>query len=176
MVEKVQYSNGSLYVRGGFRRVGAGALVTHKGANVITRKWPCGSRAEVYDAEMIGLAGGMTAAADYARDCGHRITHILLVADNTAALGEIAKTGAHAMQMASLMFRRAASRFFTGGGTKVTLGWARGHSGVWGNKVADRLAKDAAKAAKMAAVITYSDGRHRRRLMSALLKIGLEAM
>jgi hypothetical protein len=63
------YSDGSLYVRGGFRRVGAGALVTHKGANVITRKWPCGSRAEVYDAEMIGLAGASAKALSSCRQC-----------------------------------------------------------------------------------------------------------
>jgi hypothetical protein len=49
---------------------------------------------------MVGLTGGMTAAADYARDCGHHITHVLLDADNTAALGETDKTGALAQVLA----------------------------------------------------------------------------
>jgi ribonuclease HI len=138
------YPDGSLFVDGGFRRVGAGAVVTRGSSHVATRKWGCGARAEVYDAEMLALASRLMAAVNYAAGQATPITWIMLALDNQLAVGQITKLGTHAMQFALVLFCRHADCFFDRGSVSVTMGWVRGHAGLAGNKAVDALAKEAA--------------------------------
>jgi ribonuclease HI len=159
----VVYTDGSLIKdKSGLERgVGAGAWVTHLGKAVQELSWPCGRKAKVYDAEMIRLAKGMVAAGRLGQSLPGQITRVLLVLDNKAAVQTIEKLGAHSQQSSSITFRAALTSLITGGGTKVQVGWIKGHSGCGGNNEADQLAKLAAAAALAAedaggATITFA--------------------
>jgi hypothetical protein len=109
------------------RRVGAGAAVYRMEELVQIHKWGGGSRATIFDTEMIGLAKGMASA---------------LAMDNESALLMTRDCRPHLAQIFSLMFRKHADLFVSQGGS-VHLVWVRAHKGMTGNKMAHALAKEA---------------------------------
>jgi ribonuclease HI len=86
---------------------------------------------------MIGLAKGMVAAGRLGQSLPSQITRVLLVSDNKAAVQTIKKLGAHSQQTSSITFWAVLTSFISGGGTKVQVGWIKGHSGCGRNNEAD---------------------------------------
>ncbi|KAJ6484437.1 hypothetical protein C8R47DRAFT_920029, partial [Mycena vitilis] len=76
------YSDGSLLQQGAKRSVGAGLVGYWLGEEVFTKKIGMGPKAEVYDAEMQGLAQAAQDASTFIveKPC---VTHLHFYADNT---------------------------------------------------------------------------------------------
>lgn len=62
------YSDGSLRILHGFRRVGAGVVIYHEESEVFARSMGLGAKAEVYDGEMTGLLMGARGATKFLQD------------------------------------------------------------------------------------------------------------
>jgi hypothetical protein len=88
--EHLMYSDGSLLEdkEARKRNVGYAAVRYRLGKEITTRIGPMGSKSEVYDAEMAGLAWTASDALQYA-DAHPDVVHIHFFADNTAALAAI---------------------------------------------------------------------------------------
>jgi ribonuclease HI len=139
----VVYTDGSKDVKSGVRRVGAGAAVYRMEELVRIHKWGGGSRATIFDAEMMGLAKGMASAVEFAEKTGRtKVKKVVLATDNESALLMIRDCRPHPAQIFSLMFRKHADLFVSQGG-RVHLVWVRAHKGMMGNEMADALAKEA---------------------------------
>ncbi|KAF8177260.1 hypothetical protein K438DRAFT_1503005, partial [Mycena galopus ATCC 62051] len=84
------YSDGSLLEnkRSGARSVGYSVVGYHGGRERVSRLGPMGSKSEVYDAEMAGLAWAAHDALQYA-EAHPEVKHFHFFADNTAALKAI---------------------------------------------------------------------------------------
>jgi ribonuclease HI len=139
------YSDGSLLTDDRINKPAVGAALAgfHRGREVFRKMIALGGRAEVYDAEMVGLAQAARMATGYARD--QRIRHIHLFADNTSALQTIYGPASRSCQQQALAFRRHVENFLDGGDTRtVEVGWSPGHQDIPGNERADQLAKKAA--------------------------------
>jgi ribonuclease HI len=124
------------------KRFGAGVVAYIGGKKIAEKHWPGGAQATVYDMEMLALAGGMRTAVDIAKE-NKNISRIVLASDNTSAVGSISDLSHHAAQQFSVMFRKYADFFTETDRHTVEIVWVRGHGTSVGNKVADRLAKEA---------------------------------
>jgi ribonuclease HI len=103
-----------------------------------------GECAEVYDAEMEGLASGAEAAQEWLEGVGadHGIRQIRFFADNTGAIQRIYKGTPGLDQACSLRFRGATHRILDAyPEIKIEISWVPGHHDIPGNDIADRLAK-----------------------------------
>ena len=85
------------------RRTGAGYVAYTLGREVRSGQWGMGRRAEVYDAEMLALAGAAMFAADYVRSHAG-ISSIIFFSDNQA-VSSITNTTNHPAQYMSILFR-----------------------------------------------------------------------
>jgi ribonuclease HI len=140
----VVYPNRSLLIDGGFQHMGAAAVLVQGASHVEQLQWPLGLHTKVYNREMLGLAGRLDMVVSYAAGCGGEISYIMLASNNQSAVQQITKTGAHPMQLASLLFCKSADIFFNSGSAQVTVGWIHGHTGLASNKAVDALAREAA--------------------------------
>lgn len=99
----------------------------------------------MYDAEMRGLFEGLAAAIPIAMRTFPTAHHIVLCADNTAAIESILDLGVHSGQHWSRKFCDAANEFLGADAHNlITIRWTPGHRGIKGNEMADRIAKSAA--------------------------------
>ena len=86
--ELTVYTDGSLSHDQGVRQTGAGIVAFRRGESLFQRRIALGEFAEVYDAEMEGLASGAEAVLEWLAQTGprHGIRQIWFFADNTGAL------------------------------------------------------------------------------------------
>jgi ribonuclease HI len=140
------YSDGSLIIEQGLGRVGCGAAFVgyHCGRIVFTHMIPLGKEAEVFDAEMVGLAEAARKANLYATQ--HQVTHLHLFADSTSALQSIFGKAQRPGQAQALTFRHHIEDFLDRDTAHtVQVDWSPGHLGILGNEKADMLANTAAR-------------------------------
>ena len=133
--------------------MGASAVVI--GADEVRRirKRCLGSQAEVYDAELWGLADGALSAIPEAMRATETAHTIVFCADNSAAIETITRTDGHPGQHLSVRFCNAVNEYLEADPRKrVVIRWTPGHKGIRGNELADRAAKEAA---------THDDGSER---------------
>ena len=150
--ELTVYTDGSLSHDQGVWRTGAGIVAFCRGKALFQHRIALGEFAEVYDAEMEGLASGAEAVLEWLAQTGprHGIQQIRFFADNTGALQRIYKGTPGLDQDRSLRFRRATHHILdTNPELKIDITWVPGHHDVPGNELADRLAKRGSTDASM---------------------------
>ena len=105
----VVYTDGSLRHEHGIRLTGAGIVAFCKGEVIFQGRMALGGGAEVYDAEMEGLARGAEVTREWIQQTGadHRVRRIRFFADNTGAIQRIYKGTPGLDQGCSKRFREA---------------------------------------------------------------------
>ncbi|KAF8578450.1 hypothetical protein K439DRAFT_1278590, partial [Ramaria rubella] len=83
------YSDGSQLTTDGVAQVGAAVMLYHQTETVREHTIGLGMKAEIYDAEMEGLAQAARAAVAFSMNHQVSIKHIHLYADNTSAIQKI---------------------------------------------------------------------------------------
>jgi hypothetical protein len=125
--------------------VGFGVVGYYLGEERMTRKGPMGSKSEVYDAEMAGLAWAASDAVNFA-STHSEVRHLHFFADNTAALGAIFDPRPAPGQGHARRFRMCIEKFLERNPENtVDIDWSPGHEDIKGNERADTLAKSAAE-------------------------------
>jgi hypothetical protein len=99
------YLDRSLLTVNGDRRAGAALVLYHQTNAVRKHTIGLGSKAEVYDAEMEGLAQAAREAVAYAMNSKVSITHLPFYTDNTSAIQNIFEMLPRAGQERSARFR-----------------------------------------------------------------------
>jgi ribonuclease HI len=125
-------------------RVGAAAVMFHKGLEVRAERFHLGSlqRHEVYDAEGVGLLMAM----DMVRRRRQTTRRVVIYADSEAAIRAVLlskPTPSHYIWDAFHQSYTAAKRRHPD--LRVTIRWIPGHKGIVGNERADEEAKRAAR-------------------------------
>lgn len=160
------YTDGSMILKSGFRRVGAAAVAFHKGREVLNKMMGLGGHAEVFDGEMAALAMGITLATNYAREHS-QITHIHIYTDNTAAIAACFDPKPTGGQAYAHSFYQHATRFLDDDqNNRISVEWCPGHCGVPGNERADRLARQATELARNSPIGTTRNNTIRRAKMA----------
>ncbi|CCO36540.1 putative RNA-directed DNA polymerase from transposon BS [Rhizoctonia solani AG-1 IB] len=135
----VGFSDGSKNVLSGVRKVGVGYSIVWRSSEVARFSGGIGPRADVFDAEMLGLALAARRSVRFAKS--HNIRKIHLFSDNQAAVRMINRLGGHPAQFASTIFRKFVHEFLQGHQDRsVVVQWIPGHSKIPGNERTDALA------------------------------------
>jgi ribonuclease HI len=103
-----------------------------------------GSMAEVYDAEMEGLAKAAELFREWvdSQELDASFSTVYFFADNTGALQRIYKGTPGYDQNCSLRFRDAVHHVLDSRrASSIEIEWVPGHHGIQGNDTADKLAK-----------------------------------
>ncbi|QRW16424.1 Reverse transcriptase (RNA-dependent DNA polymerase) [Rhizoctonia solani] len=138
------YSDGHAAVSNGIRKVGVGYVIRAGKRTLSSSSIGIGPRANIYDAEMLGILLAFMKAKQIAEIQGYR--KIRIYCDNQAAVRSIADLSRHPCQFASRVFVPAAKAFVEGHPERsIHITWTPGHNGVEGNETADRLANEGAR-------------------------------
>ncbi|QRW27053.1 Reverse transcriptase (RNA-dependent DNA polymerase) [Rhizoctonia solani] len=140
------YSDGHAAVSNGIRKVGVGYVIRAGKRTLSSSSIGIGPRANIYDAEMLGILLAFMKAKQIAENQGYR--KIRIYCDNQSAVKSIADLSRHPCQYASRIFVPAAKAFVEGHPERsIHITWTPGHNGVEGNERADRLANEGARVA-----------------------------
>ena len=124
------FTDGSRLPCCGHKRAGAAYAAFHKGSQVYSGAMGLGKRAGIYDAKMLALAGGARAAATFVKNYP-LLSHILILADNQAAISTISDTSAHPAQSFSILFCKKIDEILSKlPHCKITIQWVPGHQGI----------------------------------------------
>ncbi|KAH0584828.1 hypothetical protein H2248_012623 [Termitomyces sp. 'cryptogamus'] len=125
--------------------VGWGMVGYHQGREIFSGRGGLSHHAEVYDAELVGIAQAIKAATKYAMR-HTKVKHIHVFADNTAAVTSAYGPKPALGQTQMLSVTHYIDRFLDRQGDRtVNIGWCPGHQEVKGNKRADGEAKRGAE-------------------------------
>ncbi|KNZ81045.1 hypothetical protein J132_03034 [Termitomyces sp. J132] len=143
----IMYSDGSMLDAEGRdtgKDTGWGLVSYHKDREVITRRGGLGQKAEVYDAELVGLTYAAVEAVKYTKS--HEvIKHIHLYADNSAAVTNVYEPKEQPGQQVMEKFTSLINNFLDGDPERtVHVECCPGHTEVPGNERADEEAKEGA--------------------------------
>lgn len=133
------YSDGSL-LEGS---AGAGAAVFHCRRQVTAASYGLGTGADVYDAELSGLAEAARKALPFAASLPVRgFTHVHFFADNDSSIRSVLKCRPAAGQAFCVAFTEQVTAFLLEDERRrVSVEWVPGHEDVAGQEATDRLAK-----------------------------------
>ncbi|QRW26615.1 RNase H domain-containing protein [Rhizoctonia solani] len=137
------YSDGHAVVSSGIRKIGVGYVIRAGKRTLSSESFGIGPRANIYNAEMLGILLAFLRAKKIAESQGNCNIHIFC--DNQSAIKVIADLSRHPCQFASRSFIANVQTFLSGHpNRKVYVTWVPRHNGISGNKVADRLANQGA--------------------------------
>ncbi|KAF8750638.1 Reverse transcriptase (RNA-dependent DNA polymerase) [Rhizoctonia solani] len=134
------FSDGHAGTLNGIPKVGLGYIVKY-GRQILARNsHSIGPRANIYDAEMLGIAMCLNSAARIAEQV--QAKRIIIYCDNQAAVKAISSLHRHPAQYASRTFHQHAQQFLGKDPSRhITIKWLPGHSKIDGNELADEAAK-----------------------------------
>ena len=137
------YAGGSKKNISGFYRVGAAAVVYHRGHEIEKGQLGLGGHAEVFDAEMAPLAIAASKAELLTQDFPN-ITHVELFTDNTAAVLAITEPKPSPAHIFAFKFHKIIQAMLeSNNNISITVSWCLSHCDIPGNDRADELPKDA---------------------------------
>ena len=121
--------------------VGWGIVGYRRGEEIFTDRGGLGQKAEVYDAELVGIAQAAKNAIRYA-DRHRQVKHIHIFADNTSAVTSAYEPKPKPGQKQMCQITHLADGFLGGCAERtMSIEWCPGHEKVRGNKRADEEAK-----------------------------------
>ncbi len=121
-----------------------------------------GPKAEVYDAEILGLCGGLEAALT--SPMFRAISGIHVCTDNLSIAQKAGSVPNGSSQVRFARFKEAARHWIRQGG-KITVQWVPSHMGIQGNEKADIEAKKHAETVVTAATEETQTLAHARRVI-----------
>ncbi|KAF8714675.1 Reverse transcriptase (RNA-dependent DNA polymerase), partial [Rhizoctonia solani] len=134
------FSDGHAGTLNGVPKVGLGYIVKYGHKILARNSHSIGPRANIYDAEMLGIAMCLNSAVRTAEQV--QAKRIIIYCDNQAAVKAISSLHRHPAQYASRAFHQHAQRFLEKDPTHhITVKWLPGHSKIDGNELADEAAK-----------------------------------
>lgn len=138
------YSDGSMREEGtdkAVRNTGWGIVGYHWGREIFSGRGGMGHKAEVYDAELVGLTQATKAATEYTR-WHEQVRHVHVFADNTAAVTSIYEPKPTPGQLQMVRTTHMVDDFLNRDeGRTFSIEWCPGHKDVEGNERADEEAK-----------------------------------
>ncbi|KAF8713104.1 Reverse transcriptase (RNA-dependent DNA polymerase), partial [Rhizoctonia solani] len=134
------FSDGHAGVLNGIPKVGLGYIIKYSHKILARNSHSIGPRANIYDAEMLGIAMCLNSAAQIAEQV--QAKQIIIYCNNQAAVKAILSLHRHPAQYASQAFHQHTQEFLEKDPSRhITVKWLPGHSKIDGNKLADEAAK-----------------------------------
>jgi ribonuclease HI len=145
------YTDGSLKPVHRVRKAGAGLVAYYENKEVFARSIGLGSRAEVYDGEIVALSYAAGFASSFSKQKPD-ITHWQFFSDSSASIQSIFNTSPKPGQLYCSNFYRKTVEFLDADPSHtVEIAWTPSHTGIEGNERADELAKAGTELASEAA-------------------------
>ncbi|KAF8686303.1 Reverse transcriptase (RNA-dependent DNA polymerase) [Rhizoctonia solani] len=134
------FSDGHAGVLPGIPKVGLGYIIKYERKTLADGSASVGPRANIYDAEMLGIALFLSKSMQIAEQV--QTSRIHIYCDNQSAVRSIIDPRRHPAQYTSRIFHRHAYAFVSGHPNRhILVKWLPGHANILGNELADQIAK-----------------------------------